>query len=266
MAEDSEGVRSKRLLLVALILAGLVVVVYNYHIEAVRTAVRGRTVWLIRLKHDMEPGARIRADDVQLEEVGEELARGLGSVIKLDRQRDFAFYSDQELAEKVEVNQFLRPEHLSTTRLESPTVKLGPGMVAVPLMLDPRLSPGEILLPGDRVNIVCEFEFKGLPPRLYRVIEGIRVHTVGGKGVEDTTMVGRGSLAGKGVRAYRNVTVEVKESVALKLAELTKEKIVRVEVLSSDPQFVLPPNAGEIDPEVERLAKESRLLWDDEGA
>jgi hypothetical protein len=261
MAEEVQNVRNKKLLLVALLLGGLVVVVYNLHIDAVRRASHGKQVILLRFKRDMKKDEKVTANSVRKVYVDEERAKALGRVVWLETEADFEAYEDQKLTRDVEVNQFLKPEHLTLSEADSPSRRLAPEMVAHPLMLDPRLSPGEILRPGDRVNVLAEFQFHGRDMRFYRVIEAVQVHTVGGKGAEEVVEAGRGRLAGQsGVRAFRSITVEVKPDVSLKLAELTKDKIVRIEVLSSSPHLKLPDDAGQINPKLEQLAREAGIL------
>jgi Flp pilus assembly protein CpaB len=261
MAEEVQNVRNKKLLLVALLLGGLVVVVYNLHIDAVRRAGTGKQVILLRFKRDMKRGEKVTANSLRKVYVDEGRAKALGHVVYLESEADFDAYQDQKLTRDVEVGQLLKPEQLSLTETESPSRRLDANMVAHPLMLDPRLSPGEILRPGDRVNVLAEFQFHGRDMRFYRVIEAVQVHTVGGMGAEEPVDAGRGRLANQGgVRAFRTITVEVKPDVSLKLAELTKNKIVRVEVLSSSPRLELPDDAGQINPKLEQLAREAGIL------
>ena len=69
MAEETQGVQNKGLLLIALILGLVVAVVYNLHIAQVKRAQRGTMVHLLRYRRAMEAGDVVKADDVDRKSV-----------------------------------------------------------------------------------------------------------------------------------------------------------------------------------------------------
>ena len=62
MAEQAPAIQSKRLLVVALILAGVVVFIYNVHVNQVRKAGRGKMIQLLKFRRDMDSGEEEEVD------------------------------------------------------------------------------------------------------------------------------------------------------------------------------------------------------------
>lgn len=257
MAQEAPGIQNKTVLIVAIVLGLLVAGIYEYQVSSIRNADKKNQVFLLQFRHDVKPGARIERKHFDFRPVPRSIAEGLG-VVTLNDPEDINRYRDEPLTRGGKVNQFLRFDHLKRSSSLSPSVRIEEGNVAVPLMLDPRLSPGEILRPGDHVNVIAEFDFTGQGRREYYVIKGVRVHTVGGKGLEEDEDTGR--VNDRGVRTFRGLTVEVRQDVSLTLRRLMGEKTVSVEVCSSSPDAQLPSDAGEINPEVERLARKAGII------
>ena len=81
MAEQAPAIQSKRLLVVALILAGVVVFIYNVHVNQVRKAGRGKMIQLLKFRRDMDAGEEITTKDIRVMEVDSLVAIGLGKVV-----------------------------------------------------------------------------------------------------------------------------------------------------------------------------------------
>ena len=259
MAEQTPGVKNKKLLLVALGMGILVVLIYNLHIGQVRQAGKGQQVLLVRFRHDLKKGSMLKDNNVKLEPVPAALAEGLGSVVVLKQSKEFGQYRTRALTEDVEMNQYLRIDHLEGTARDAPSNRIEPNKEVFTLVFDPMFSPGEILRPGGRVNILGKFEEFPGKNKYYRIIEAVRVHTVGGKSLSEPVSIGRGStFSGETARSYRAVGIEVMVDDTLKLARLTEGRMIIVTVLN--PKSDLPPNAGRIDPDFEKLAREKGLI------
>jgi len=260
MAEKKTPVENKKLLLVALALGLLVVLIYNVHIDRVRKAGEGKQVYLLKARYDLKKGSKITAKNVERYAVSEKLVEGLTGLIVLDSEKALDQYANDRLNQDVQINSYLTHQSIQKGEEKSPSGRIKAGMVGCPLAIDPNLSPGEILRPGDYVNISGEFQFSGERRRYYGIIEGVRVLAVGGQSVEAEGPTVANPGVTKGVRSYRTILVEVSPEVALKLADLTRGMTVIVHVLSSDPSAGLPPNAGKIDSELEKLARTAKLI------
>ena len=265
MAEQAPEIRNKKLLLISVALAVLVVVIYNVHIGQVRRAAQGKTVYLVQFRHDLAAGSKLTKSNTDLKQVPAWLMEGLGDVVVLYSDAEFQEkYQKDPLLVDVKVGQYLRHAHIRMEEADSPARRIEKGMVAHPLLLDPAFAPGELLRPGDYVNVTGEFEFGRLGRKFYPIINGVRVLTVGGRSAVDP--MGTGSLdRDTGVRSFRSLSIQVSPEVSLKLFDLTERMTsptVRVQTLSAqmgEGGFQRPENP-QIEKRLEDLAVEHGLL------
>jgi Flp pilus assembly protein CpaB len=261
MAEQTSGVENKKLLLVALALGLLMVLIYNVHVTQVKLAGKGKEVILLKADHDLKEGSKITPKNIKKEVISASLVGGMTGLIVLETDKDLDRYTSEVLNQNVEKDSYLMYQHIQKDQGRLPSARIRPDMVACPLVTDPALAPGEILRPGDHVNILGEFQFSGQRRKYYRIIKAVRVHTVGGRSAGALTSTGETSFGPQGATSYRTITVEVTPDVALKLADVTRGITVRIEVISSDPRATeLSGDVPRIDPEFEQLAKSSKLL------
>jgi len=265
MAEQAPEIRNKKLLLISVALAVLVVVIYNVHIGQVRRAAQGDTVFLVQFRHDLPAGTKLSGQNTRLKEVPDWLLEGLGDVVAVNGDNEFNDkYRKDPLVMDVRTNQYLRHAHIVPEEADSPAKRIRLGMVAHPLLIDPAYAPGELLRPGDYVNVVGEFEFGRLGRKFYPIIKSVRVLTVGGRSATDP--MGTGSFErDTGVRSFRGIQVEVSPEVSLKLHDLTARMTsptVRVQTLSARlaEEGAKRPDSPQIDERLETLAVEHGLL------
>jgi len=211
MTDEAPAIKNKRQLLIGAILALVVVVVYNYHVHRVREAGKGTTVRLLRMVRAMSPGQALSPKDVKVVEVSTNLLGSLGGVVKLEPQESVAdVVRGYELTQYVQEGWLLQTAHLGLGEPPSPSSALEKGMVAVSLSLDPRYTPGDILRVGDRVNILGMLQVGGQPLQAYRIIEGVKVQAVGGRGPRTGTLVVPSEFdENLGVRSYKSIVVQV---------------------------------------------------------
>ncbi len=221
MAEQAPAIQSKRLLVVAVILAAVVVVIYNVHVSAVRTAGRGKMIDLLQFSRDMDPDETVTKKDVHVVPVDKLHYGALGNVVT---RKDFDLVVGSVLNQAGKKNEFVKYGHVTAEQGSGASGRLEKGMVAVPIELDPRNALGDILQIHDRVNILAILSPDKRKLKTYRVIEGVRIIAVGGRGQAGRTTA-RGKVASSRVpRTYRSVTVQVPKGISLGLQNVLSHR------------------------------------------
>ena len=122
MAEETPGVRNKDMLvlafvlgtLVASVVAGLVVVIYNFEIRRVRVETRRETVILLRFLRDMKRGEQLDVNkDLEVQEVSKQFQGGLGSVVVLKRREERSSIDRTYVNRKINKGEYLMWAHIS---------------------------------------------------------------------------------------------------------------------------------------------------------
>lgn len=222
MAEQAPTIQSKRLLVVALILAGVVVVIYNVHVNRVAKAGRGKMIELLKFKRDMDYGEMITKKDIHVMEIDRLASIGLGNVVP---RRDADYVIDRMLNQSVKKEDWVKYGYVTGGERTGPAKKLGEGMVAVSLELDPQNALGDILRVYDRVNILAKLSVERKPLRTYRVIKDLRVMAIGGRGESGSVgNTGARMRMGRMPRSYRSITVEIPEKISLQLANVLSHR------------------------------------------
>lgn len=233
MAEQTPAVENKGMLIVAVALGVVAVLLYNWQVGRIRAENRGTQVLLLRFDHEMKAGDRIEAaKDFSTQDVPERLADGLGDVAKIAHRDEMSKFNGFALNKKVLKGQFLLDSHITNEARESPSMRISsPTMVAKAVPL--REVPGNLLSPGDRVNLVARIPARDGSVDSERIIEDVRVLAVGGSvGRLDTGMpAGAGD---EGPTMYRAITIEVTPQASLELDRILAHIAggVSVEVLS----------------------------------
>ncbi len=255
MVDESPGIQNKKLLIVALGLALIVMVLYNLRISQVRRAGKGDTVTLLRYNRDIEAGEKIKESDFDIVRVDKRLVGSLGQVIErsgLEHVLDIG-----RLNQPVQRGLLAFWPHVTRDSRYNPAGTISKDKVAIALPLDANLIPGDIVSVGDRVNVLGMLSVEGKPFKTYRIIESVVVRTIGGKGSRVyMTPKSRGSIAERGMRMYRSITVEVSPKVSPQLYNVishTHNGKVWIELCSG--KQAIPPTAGQINPELSQLAR-----------
>jgi len=214
--EERSGVQNVWLLVIALALGVIVVVIYNVHIYRVRQEGRGQTIRLLRVTRDMQPGDLIAGEDLVVKLVPKQYEASLGNVVDAENL-DFAI--GNTVNQGIEKDQWLLWGHITSVDKSRPANVITKGNVAVTVPLESRMSLGDILRQNDRVNIV------GLLPvgealKTFRIMEGVRVLAIGGQGIKPNKSIERGPKERKGMRSYRNITIEVSPTVSIEMANV----------------------------------------------
>ena len=162
MAEKTQGIQNKWLLLIAVVLAVVVVIIYNAHIRAVRNELVGEKVSLVKVTRDFKPGEKLTVRYVEKEQIPRSSEKAFGDVLRwkdLDILRD---KGGRLLNKPINKGQLLLWDHLLDFRRTRPSNTLREGMVAIPIEFDSDQSLGDILSVGDTVNLKGVF-FRGRP-------------------------------------------------------------------------------------------------------
>jgi len=213
MAEEAPGIQNKGLLLVAIVLAAIVVGVYKWRMWAMESAREGDKVKVLRVRTNMDAGARLTEKDLYIVEVDAKELPNLGNIVTADKINSVKAYA---LVGPVKKDQFLYWQNLLGGGEDYSPIE--PGMVGKTLTVDPKCTPGELLRVGAKVNVL------GMLPRpeggmaSQRIIEGLKVLAIGGKMGRGTEMpTGKSAYGEYGIQTYQMITVMVTPEVSLQL-------------------------------------------------
>ena len=259
MAEESRsGFRNWPLLITSILLAIVVVLIYNIHIAKIRQSYKGRTVMLLKFNRDMNVAEKLKDRDVRLVEVPASAAQQLSDVVDED---GYAFVTTSGLLQHaVQKDQWVLWSHVVRNDKDNPSANISPGKVAFPLEIDPQLAPGTILRVNDLIDVVGILSVNGQPPRAYRIMEAVRVHTIGGMGAKDVKTFGRGSIGDDGLSRYRTITIEVDEKIYLDLTNVLTHVQDSLRIVVRNPAQRPSPLAGKVNPELQDLAGASGIV------
>ena len=257
MAEETQGIQNKWLLLIAVVLGVIVVLIYNAHIRAIRAEQKGKTVAIIQVNKDLKLGEKITARHIKMEEIPHGSEKAFGKVLKWEDRNFVLALGGRRVNQPVMKGQYLLWDHVMDYSGSRASGKLGDGMVAIPIEFDSDKSLGDILSVGDTVNLKGVFDLKGGQYKTYRIISGVRVMNVGGRGAAGGAGAGRGRT---GMKSYRRITIEVSPKVSLELSNLMTHMHGDIQLELNQASTRLPPNAGEINPLLEPLTAKARPI------
>ncbi len=247
MAESKRELQGKWLLLIAVVLGVIVVLIYNAHIYALRSAQEGEKVAVAIVLRKLQPGDKIDKNDIGKQEIPRNITKRFGDVIKYD-ERGTAM--GKRLLYAADKGSFLKWSQINPSHKISPSARLRRGYVGKPVTFSSDESLGDLLTVGSVVNMLGQFSINGGRYEYYPIMK-VRVLNIGGKGGADTTF----NPLGKGMKSYRRMTIEVPEDVSLKLSNLRTHMIGDVQI-DLCPQDTQP--ADEINRELDALTKQAR--------
>jgi Flp pilus assembly protein CpaB len=246
MPEETPQVKNKGLLLVAIVLAIVVVMIYNFHVSRIRSSLQGEQLKLLQFTRSMQAGEKITKKDIQGVFVRKDTVEQLGTVVQAKSE---SYLLGRKIRENVNPEQWVQWSYVqggkSGDNVES---RLEPGEVGITIELDNRAPIGALCRPGTRVNLIAYLHVPDMPPRFVRVIRNVKVLATGMVAIEGPSgfEVGRR----KTTRTYRTIGLAVKRDVSPILNNIFNyaEGKVRVEVL---PQATLfdPKTDGIINPD-----------------
>jgi len=235
MAEQAPQVKNKGLLMVAAVLGIVVVVIYNVHVTKIREDLQGEQIQLLRFTRSMEPGEKIEAKDIGAVNVRKTTGQKLGTVVRF-KSRNYVV--GRKLRQRVNQDQWVEWSYVQGGGKDGGEGDPLPGHVAIATQLDPRMPPGPLCSPGDRVNLLAFLHIAERPPQIYRIMRNVRVLATGQNIVEGVSGIAERGHS-RGSRTYRTIGLEIKTTESTKLLNLINyaEGKIFVEVL---PNTVLP--------------------------
>ncbi len=218
MAE--EVVRSKKLLVVALIMGVAAVALFYLYTSYKEQRLRGDEVRVLKWARDIDRGEEITGADVVDVPLSKRALGQVEGVMQLD-DRDSLIAPGTVVNRRVRKNDFVRFKDVLETLSGRPSENITTGMVAFTLAVDPYHTPGDLLRVNDRVDVIGLVSIRG-KPETHMLIQNLRVLVIGGSSVNPDEQIGGGTgrRAVKSMRVYRSVTVEVSPEVAVQLAGL----------------------------------------------
>lgn len=249
MAQEAPGIQNKWLLVIAAVLGLLVVVIFNVHINQVRNAAKGEPVRLVRFARDIEVGERVTRKDLEVVEVDQKLAAPLGNIVTEDQLN----VADGVMSQSaLKGNWFMWSFVLQDNR-SLPSRRISTGKRAMTLDIDPTRAPGDILRPGDRVDVLGLLVVNN-EAKTYRIIEGLKVLGIGGRGLRESTLErSKTAVNDEGQRTYRSLTVEIEPEISPQLADVLSRVVGSIWVEVRNPDESPKSEWGRVDSRLQKL-------------
>lgn len=242
MAEEQPRVNNTKLLLISVFLGLVVMVIYNIHIEQVRSAARGESVTVYRLRRDARAREEIEMSDLREATIPRRVAESLGSPVY---KQDIQSALQDPLRKSIEQNEVLVWAHFMAPGGTSDVAEIEIGMRGTTIEFDPRKSPGELLRRGDHVDVLGILRPPGeRVSRTFVILPAVKVIRVPGEELD-----GRGGSRSR----YRTVQVQVSPEVSKQLKNVMTwvEGSLWIDVRPSTES--LPQDAGKIHEDLDEL-------------
>ena len=221
--------------------------IYNFHIAQIRRALVGEQVAVLLVVKDLQAGEQIKPDHLQKAVMSKSIAENLDSPMYADA---YEYAMTQTVNQAVRRNHYLTWADVTKDRDFREEAGLLPGMVAVAVQVDPRMTPNEILRIRDHVNLLGVFTVDGKTSYL-PIIEGVRVIEIGG-----SKRAASGSLGTTDLSSFQSISIVVPPGVSVQLANvLSHAEAVRVTLRSPSDEF---PPSPQISPQVKKLSDTAR--------
>lgn len=247
MAEEQPKVNNTKLLLISILLGLVVMVVYNVHIQQVRSEAQGESVTVFRLRRDARAGEELELADLRKVEIPQRVFESLGNPVEQTHIRDVI--GTTRLYKPVAKGQYLTWDDFSSSGGASPSELIELGMRGTTIEFDPRKSPGELLRRGNHVDVLGILRPPGeKTSRTYVILPAVKVVRVPGEELDSR----RGASGGSRSR-YRTIQVQVTPEVSKQLKNVMTwvEGSLWIDVRSSTEP--LPNDAGKIHPKLDEL-------------
>jgi len=208
---------NKKLLVVALVLAAIVVVVYQVHINQVRKAGQPQRVTLLQYLRDMAAEEIIDRKYLEERTAEQSVAVALRDPVEAGKIDDIL---GEQLNHPVQRGDWVHYSDVTKFNVRKPSAKLGKGRVAMTIPVDPSRTPGEMLRTEDRVDLLGRLSVNNQPTKTYRIIQGLKVLAIGGRWEEEELSAEPARRAAAALRSYGSVTVEVLPKTSEQLADV----------------------------------------------
>jgi Flp pilus assembly protein CpaB len=216
--EPTSGLQNWKLLVIALVLAVVAAIVYNFHISEIQRAALGNREERLVYRRDIQVGEKITAQDVEPVSVDTRYLARFDGIVKPEDKDSII---GKPVNQKVAKDHWLMWSHFQEDAGKTPSCNIKAGMIAHTIDVNPQMTPGNMLRVGDRVNVYAILPYslsadanKKIGP--LPIIEGVKVLAIGGRTISDHP-TGRGDETSA---SYRSLTLELPEKVSLKLVNV----------------------------------------------
>ncbi|MFP4054821.1 MAG: Flp pilus assembly protein CpaB [Phycisphaerae bacterium] len=245
MAEETQKVNNTKLLLVSIVLGLVVMVVYNVHIQQVRSAAKGDKVSVLRARRDIQVGQQIERKDLEITEIPRNVLEAVGSPVK---EVDFRSVAERRVFKPIAKDQYLLWSHLSPVGGGAPSRDWDVGKRVKTLEFDPRVSPGRLLRPGDYVDVLGVLKAPtDKEATTYVILPAVKVAGIAGEQLREGQSI---SLAGRrndqGPTRYRTIQILVDPEVSKQLNNVMTWVDGSLQLDVRPATESLPPDAGKI--------------------
>ncbi len=242
MADEQPRVNNTKLLLISVFLGLVVMVIYNIHIEQVRSAARGESRTVYRLRRDARAREEIEMSDLREVTIPGRVAESLGTPVY---KQDIGSALQDRLRKPIDKNEVLLWDHFMSPGNTSDGTDIEIGMRGTTIEFDPRKSPGELLRRGDHIDVLGILRPPGeKAARTFVIIPAVKVIRVPGEELD-----GRGGSRSR----YRTIQVQVTPEVSRQLKNVMTwvEGSLWIDVRPSTESR--PEDAGKIHDELDKL-------------
>ena len=190
-------------------------------------------VKMLVLRRTMEEGEKIEETDLDVKEVETHIMESIGSnVISRVAPKEL---EGEELSQRVPRGRFLRWDDILGHGQQSPTVLLDEGTESFQIQISPSESPGQMLRVGDRIVLLGVLAPPGKKISTYRIIEGVKVVSIGSMATTPTEGSRPGARRyGSVMKSYRTIGIQVTPETATDLNNVLTHLLrdLRVDVLA----------------------------------
>jgi Flp pilus assembly protein CpaB len=208
MVDQTPTVQNRGPLIIALVLAALVAIAFNVFVEAVRNE-KSEMVRVLQYTGTLRAGQEVTADDVEIMEVAAETFKTIGDLVRADEAKVLIF--NKQLVRSVHSGKVVSLKDVGAEMGEANDAAINEGMAAVSIEIGRDASPGQILTPEGRINLIAPFSIGGTT-KYYPIIENVRVLGVGGSARSMSS-----DAVQRDPTNYRTVTVELEPVVCRQL-------------------------------------------------
>ncbi len=215
MADETPAIQNKGLLITALVLAVIVVLLYNFQIERAVNQARGETVDVMVFARDLNPGDRVSAADMEVRSVSVEVGKGLGQVVFA---RDRGGITDEAINRAASKGSFVMWDHFNTFLKGGNGAVPPSGMGIYPLSVDRKKTPGAMLGVGDRISVWGMLPGPDGKLTSTCIIRGLKVRGIGPGDSQSFDMGSKSRVSSaKSQSSYDSIKVDITEDVRRQL-------------------------------------------------
>ena len=243
--------QSKWLLPIAIVIALLVVVIYNAHINAVINGSKKPQVKVVKFVKPIKPGQRLKRNAIEPQLINKEAFTD--QFIKYNDIDRYLAGNGAVIRNVKNVGSYLRAEDLLNYSRDTAADRLPANDIRmVNIQIDPNSSLGDALTPHSYIEVRGTFKLPGKKENAYFVFERVKVANIAGIGAAP------GADKKRFNRNFKTIGIELPKDVILQLDNLKTHMIGNFRISLMNPR-VSVANENKINPILMPLTKSSAL-------